>query len=112
MQRNQADIEFDQRLGLRIRMFREQRGLSEKQLRLVLGKSTDSVPISDYEHGTISVPACHLRRIATSLNVPIHILLAEPACPEPAELVLLQHFRALSFGNQEHFKTLIRQLAF
>lgn len=63
-------------IGLAIRQFRKQRGLSQLELAKALGKSRAGY-ISDYETAKIKIDIDTLYQIATVLKVHVYDLLPE-----------------------------------
>jgi len=70
-------------IGKRIRKYREEAGISQKKLGLVLGLSDKA--ISSYESGRTLPPIETLFRIAKQLKRPIHLFINEKSNSQTLE---------------------------
>lgn len=91
MQYDHANVEFDQRLGLLVRFFREQRKLTRQQLAEFLGPPIEAQDLYDYEFGHASVPTWLLGRLSHTLSIPLAVLLLDCS---PADLAEWRFFQA------------------
>jgi len=83
--------------GRRIKLTRENAGLTQKQLADALKKSVDTV--SNYEQGLRSPRLIELPELARQLNVPIDYLFADD--PQNETGLLIQQMIALPSDSQE-----------
>jgi transcriptional regulator with XRE-family HTH domain len=88
-------------IGKRIRKYREEAGISQKKLGLVLGLSDKA--ISSYESGRTLPPIETLYRIAKQLKHPIHLFINEKSKEHSLEEKL--------FHVEEQMKSIITDLA-
>ncbi len=70
---NVKDKAFLKKLGDRIRSLRKERGLSQLDLGVKMDNYAEQ--ISRIERGQLNVSICTLKKIAESLQIPIHELL-------------------------------------
>src|SRR5436189_6152481 len=73
----------DVAIGARIRLLREGRGLSRRQLAEASGVT--SLQIQKYESGASRASASMLSRIAKTLGVPVREMLGEDSAPSGAD---------------------------
>ena len=92
-----------QQLGLRIRLAREAKGLSQEEFAVLIDRDQRSV--SEYENGKRRIFAQDLPRIARALDVTILYFFEDIAQPDDLDQVLLREFRRL---NQTGQQTLIQ----
>jgi transcriptional regulator with XRE-family HTH domain len=71
-----ADDDFYDVLGARVRRFREERGWTQEELAQAI--AIEPATLSRYETAKQAFPLEVLRRIATSLRLPLIHLIAEP----------------------------------
>jgi len=90
--------------GRRIKLTRENAGLTQKQLADALKKSVDTV--SNYEQGLRSPRLIELPELARQLNVPIDYLFADD--PQNETGLLIQQMIALPSDSQEVFRFFIK----
>lgn len=67
-----------EKIGVRIRMFREQKGLTQEELAQKCGRS-DKSTVGKWESGTASPPAALLPVVAAALEVSVGELFGEAA---------------------------------
>lgn len=75
MERIRSDIAVDQRIGLRIRQIREQRGLDPETFCGVVGQPLTPRLLHDYKLGIWPIAPSHLLRFADALDTPVVLLL-------------------------------------
>lgn len=75
MERIRSDIAVDQRIGLRIRQIREQRGMDPDAFCDLVGHPMTPRLLHDYELGIWPIPPSHLLRFADALETPGGVLL-------------------------------------
>lgn len=80
-------------LGARIRMAREQRGISQDELARLL--SRDQRSISEYENGKRRLAALDIPRLAEILDVSVLFFFEDAANPHDLDQTLLEVFHAL-----------------
>lgn len=102
-------IEFDQRLGLLLRLFREQRGLTRRQLADFLGPPISEQDLHDYEFGVVSIPTYLLGRLSRTLNVPLAILLIDFSLEDLAEWHFFQNYLQLVPSTRRHVRRIVAQ---
>lgn len=79
------DLDIGKRVGSKIRLFREARGLTQAQLADILGKSVETV--SNFERGKVVTSLHTLDRVARHLGVGIRNFFDEDALPETPEII-------------------------
>ncbi len=107
------DQDLLDRVGLRIRRLRDERGLTQRQLAEAVSLEPES--ISRAEAGAISLSLTSLAGVAAGLDVPLADLFdtARPSPPTapPAELELLRLFRSLDPSLREAALGAVRGIA-
>lgn len=79
-------IEFQRRLGARLRAIRQQQGLTLQQVEERSGGRWKAVVVGSYERGDRAISVGKLAELAAFYGVPITELLPEPAEEPPAEV--------------------------
>ena len=82
-----------QQFGERIRLAREQRGLSQEDFAVMISK--DQRAVSEYEHGKRRIAAIDLPLFAEALGVPLLYFFGNDVTPEDLDQILLQEFHRL-----------------
>ncbi|MDX1376626.1 MAG: helix-turn-helix transcriptional regulator [Burkholderiales bacterium] len=94
-----AEAAYLARLGARVRIWRQERGLARKALALASGVSERYLAQLESGHGNVSVLL--LRKLARAMNVPIEHLVRENGDPPAALGALMQLAGTLSHDRLE-----------
>ena len=79
MEVNLDDVDFDRKLGLRLRQYRQECGLTQTALGDALGVSFQM--IQKYEKGLSRLSGHSLVKLSELLNVPVTEILGVPSIP-------------------------------
>lgn len=98
-----------QQLGLRIRLARETKGISQEEFAVLIDRDQRSV--SEYENGKRRIYAHDLPKIAQALDVPVLYFFEDVAMGEDMDQLLLIEFRRLTQAGQHTLIQMARLLS-
>ena len=96
-----GEIISSKEIGIKIKMLRQQAGLSQEKLAEIVGVTFQQ--IQKYENGNTTLNVLKLQQIASALKIPANLLLESPPICNTAltheEDKLLQSFRKIKSGD-------------
>lgn len=111
MIRTQEEIAYDQRLGQRLRLSRQQCGLSKQELADTLGGLFTAQLVHAYEMGTQSVSVGHLAHLAETLGAAPYLLMHDLPFADASDWHFHSQYQTLDRNTQNAVRGWITHLA-